>query len=69
MTSSFSGQYLRPVPQVRAAVESSAPVVARESMVIAHGLPRPCNDEVALAMEATIREEGAVPATIALLEG
>jgi pseudouridine-5'-phosphate glycosidase len=44
-------------------------VVALESTVIAHGLPHPANVAVARAMEATIRAEGAVPATIAILDG
>jgi pseudouridylate synthase len=44
-------------------------VVALESTVIAHGLPYPANVEVARAMEAAIRDEGAVPATIAILDG
>jgi pseudouridine-5'-phosphate glycosidase len=44
-------------------------VVALESTVIAHGLPRPTNLTVARAMEAAVRAEGAVPATIALLDG
>jgi pseudouridine-5'-phosphate glycosidase len=56
-------------PEVRAALAAKRPVVALESTVIAHGLPYPTNREVALAMEAIIREEGAVPATIAVLGG
>lgn len=62
-------EYLRVSQPVRAALASGRPVVALESTVIAHGLPRPANVEVALAMEATIRAEGATPATIALLDG
>lgn len=61
--------YLRVAEPVRAALAEEQPVVALESTVIAHGLPRPANVEVARAMEATIRAEGAVPATIALLDG
>src|SRR5262249_56918289 len=45
------------------------PVVALESTVIAHGLPRPDNLDVARAMEAAVRAAGAVPATIAVLDG
>lgn len=45
------------------------PLVALESALITHGLPRPHNLEIALEMEAAIRAEGAVPATIALLDG
>lgn len=61
--------YLRVAEPVRAALAEGRPVVALESTVIAHGLPRPANVEVARAMEAAIRAEGAVPATIALLDG
>src|SRR5204863_616186 len=45
------------------------PVVALESTVIAHGLPYPANIEVASSMEAAIRAEGAIPATVAILDG
>lgn len=61
--------YLHVAEPVRAALAEGKPVVALESTVIAHGLPRPANVEVAHAMEAAIRAEGAVPATIALLDG
>jgi len=55
--------------KVRDALESGQPVVALESTVIAHGLPYPTNLETARSMEAIIRQHGAVPATIAILEG
>lgn len=55
--------------EVREALEAQRPVVALESTVIAHGLPYPANLEIARAMEAAIREEGAIPATIALHNG
>ncbi|HEV7129898.1 MAG TPA: pseudouridine-5'-phosphate glycosidase [Ktedonobacterales bacterium] len=61
--------WLRVAPEVAAALAHDRPVVALESTVIAHGLPRPANVEVALAMEAAIRAEGAIPATVALLDG
>jgi pseudouridylate synthase len=54
---------------VAAALQAGRPVVALESTVIAHGLPRPQNLKTALAMEAAVRAEGAIPATIAVLEG
>jgi pseudouridylate synthase len=54
---------------VAAALRAGQPVVALESTVIAHGLPRPQNLETARAMEAAVREVGAIPATIAILEG
>ncbi|HEX6799901.1 MAG TPA: pseudouridine-5'-phosphate glycosidase [Ktedonobacterales bacterium] len=61
--------YLSVGDSVREALAAGLPVVALESTVIAHGLPRPANVEVARAMEAAVRAEGAVPATIALLDG
>ncbi|MFZ1976219.1 MAG: pseudouridine-5'-phosphate glycosidase [Candidatus Acidiferrales bacterium] len=54
---------------VAAALKSGAPVVALESTVIAHGLPRPQNLQTARKMESVVREEGAIPATIAIVEG
>jgi pseudouridine-5'-phosphate glycosidase len=65
----LSSTYIRLSDPVRAALEANHPVVALESTVIAHGLPHPQNIEAALAMETTIREEGAVPAIIALFDG
>ncbi|MBO1335360.1 pseudouridine-5'-phosphate glycosidase [Streptomyces sp. VRA16 Mangrove soil] len=55
--------------EVRDAVAAGRPVVALESTIIAHGLPRPRNLRVALELEQTVRDEGAVPATIAVLDG
>ncbi|HEX9893380.1 MAG TPA: pseudouridine-5'-phosphate glycosidase [Gemmatimonadales bacterium] len=54
---------------VRTALEAGAPIVALESTVIAHGLPWPENLALALRLEATVREQGAVPATVAVLGG
>src|SRR3982750_2980784 len=56
-------------PEVAAAVRAGRPVVALESTLIAHGLPWPLNVETALEAEEIIRQEGAVPATIAVLKG
>ena len=56
-------------PEVAEAVEAGRPVVALESTLIAHGLPWPLNFETAQAAEAAVREEGAVPATIAVCRG
>ncbi len=56
-------------PEVAAALAAGRPVVALESTLITHGLPYPANVETALAMEAAVRESGAVPATIAILAG
>ncbi|MEV8034647.1 pseudouridine-5'-phosphate glycosidase [Streptomyces sp. NPDC086182] len=55
--------------EVREALDAHRPVVALESTIIAHGLPRPRNLQVALELEEVVREEGAVPATIAVLDG
>lgn len=55
--------------EVQAALNDNQPVVALESTVISHGLPWPKNLELAQEMEATIREQGAIPATIALIDG
>jgi pseudouridine-5'-phosphate glycosidase len=54
---------------VRDAVEQGRPVVALESTIISHGLPRPRNLEVAQQLEAVVRAGGALPATIAVLDG
>jgi pseudouridine-5'-phosphate glycosidase len=55
--------------EVRDALERGAPVVALESTIIAHGLPRPRNLAVAGELEALVRAAGAVPATVAVLDG
>ena len=55
--------------EVAAALKENAAVVALESTVIAHGLPRPLNLETALGLEQLVRAGGAVPATIAVLGG
>src|SRR5262245_8219617 len=56
-------------PEVQAALADKKPVVALESTLITHGLPYPTNVETALAMDAAVRKNGAVPATIAILRG
>jgi len=56
-------------PEVTAALEAGAPVVALESTLISHGLPYPQNLEVAIESEAAVRSSGAVPATVALHDG
>ena len=56
-------------PEIETALNGGRPVVALESTVIAHGLPRPSNLETARRLEEIIREEGATPATIAILDG
>ena len=56
-------------PEVAAALAERRPVVALESTIISHGLPRPDNLQIAREIEGAVRESGAVPATIAVLDG
>jgi pseudouridine-5'-phosphate glycosidase len=56
-------------PEVAATIAAGRPVVALESTVIAHGLPWPTNLETARRLEAVVRESGATPATIAIIDG
>jgi pseudouridine-5'-phosphate glycosidase len=56
-------------PAVAAALSEGRPVVALESTIITHGMPYPANIETAIAVETIVREHGAVPATIAVLDG
>jgi len=62
-------QHLRILPEVREALAFDEPVVALESTIITHGMPAPRNLETARAVEAAVRDGGAVPATIAILDG
>lgn len=61
--------YLDLSPEVADALAAGRPVVALESTIISHGMPFPQNVETALKVEAVIRENGAVPATIAIIGG
>src|SRR6266487_36099 len=61
--------YIKLSDEVQTALQEQRPVVALESTVIAHGLPYPANIEVAQAMEAAIRNEGAIPATVGIHDG
>lgn len=61
--------FLLPTPEVADALAGKRPVVALESTVISHGMPYPRNLETARALEAEVRAAGAVPATIAVLDG
>jgi pseudouridine-5'-phosphate glycosidase len=56
-------------PEVAAALASNSPIVALESTIISHGLPRPSNLNVAREVEEIVRQHGATPATIAILDG
>jgi len=60
---------IHPSEEVKDALSSGKPLVALESTIIAHGMPYPQNVETARAVEQIVRDQGAVPATIALLEG
>ena len=62
-------EYLDIAPEVQQALAEGRPVVALESTIISHGMPYPKNVETALLVEQTIRDNGAVPATIAVLGG
>ena len=62
-------KYLDVSPEVAEALAAGKPVVALESTIISHGMPYPQNVETALAVENIIRENGAVPATIAIIGG
>lgn len=62
-------QYLDISPEVAAALANNQPVVALESTIISHGMPWPQNAETAKKVEQIIRDNGAVPATIAILDG
>ena len=62
-------QYLDIAPEVAKALAENKPVVALESTIISHGMPYPQNVETALKVEQVIRENGAVPATIAIIGG
>ncbi len=65
----FYKKYLDITPEVKEALENNKPVVALESTIISHGMPYPQNVETARRVEEIIRENGAVPATIAILNG
>jgi pseudouridine-5'-phosphate glycosidase len=65
----LAGPYLHISEPVRAALDGGEPVVALESTVISHGLPYPVNLETAQRMEEIVREAGAVPATVGVMNG
>src|SRR5690349_19482247 len=60
---------LKITPEIIEALKRNQPVVALESTIISHGMPFPTNIETALKVEKLVRENGAVPATIAVLDG
>lgn len=65
----MTAPYLDIAPEVQAALQAGTPVVALESTIISHGMPYPQNVQTALQVEAEVRQAGAVPATIAILNG
>ena len=69
MPDSRNNPYLDIAPEVADALRNGQPVVALESTIISHGMPHPRNVETALQVEAVVRENGAIPATIAILGG
>lgn len=62
-------EYIDITPEIAQAVEQNRPVVALESTILSHGMPYPQNLSFAAEVEATIRKEGAVPATMAVIDG
>ena len=62
-------KYLELSPEVEKALKEGRPVVALESTIISHGMPYPANVETARKVEQLVRDRGAVPATIAILDG
>jgi pseudouridylate synthase len=62
-------QFLHIQPEVAEALQKGKPVVALESTIISHGMPYPKNVETALAVEQIVRDNGAIPATIAIING
>ena len=68
MTRGFTG-LLRLAPEVERALIRAQPVVALETSLVSHGLPHPDSLEVALRCEQLVRDQGAVPATVAIVDG
>ena len=65
----ISPELLQISPEVQEALKNKKPVVALESTIISHGMPFPQNAQTAIEVEETIRKQGAVPATIAIIGG
>ena len=64
-----NNSYLDVNPSVKSAIDNGEPVVALESTIICHGMPYPKNLETALNVEKTVKQNGATPATVAILDG
>jgi pseudouridylate synthase len=69
MNREMAGRFLNIAPEVSSALEQGRAVVALESTIITHGMPYPQNVATAREVEAVVRENGAVPATIAIISG
>lgn len=69
MAKGFFNKYLSVSDEVKSALTDNKPVVALESTIISHGMPYPRNLETALLVENTVRDNGSVPATIAIING
>ena len=65
---SASAKWVRVLPEVAAALKAGKPVVALESTIVAHGMPYPDNLQTAREVESIVRAEGAVPATVAVVD-
>ena len=65
----MNSEYLIIHPEIKEAIDNNRPVVALESTIISHGMPWPKNVETAKAVEDVVRNEGAIPATIAIKDG
>ena len=66
---SASAKWVRVLPEVAAALKTGKPLVALESTIVAHGMPYPDNLQTAREVESIVRAEGAVPATVAVVDG
>ena len=64
----MNNHFLQIHPEVAIALQQGKPVVALESTIISHGMPYPKNVETALAVEQTVRDNGAIPSTIAIFD-
>ena len=69
MSNKSANPHLDIAPEVQAALQHGSPVVALESTIICHGMPHPKNVETAQQVECAVRDHGAIPATIAILNG
>ncbi|HEX37435.1 MAG TPA: pseudouridine-5-phosphate glycosidase, partial [Candidatus Cloacimonetes bacterium] len=65
----MNNSYLEILPEIKQALTHGKPVVALESTIISHGMPYPENIKTAKELDGIVRENGAVPATIAILNG